>query len=84
MKRHVATVHEERKQIECDICNVKFTLKQMMIHHVAVVHEGNKQFNCDICNTNFGQKGNLKRHVAMVHEEVNNLTFVMLNLHQNR
>ena len=62
MIKHVAMVHE-RKQFKCDICNIRFTSKQIMIYHVAAVHEENKQFN-----TNFGQKGNLKRHVATIHD----------------
>ena len=65
MNRHVATVHEEKKQFKCDICNDDFKSKHVMKEHIEKIHKGkeNEKFKCDICNAKFGQKGNLKTHV---------------------
>ena len=50
LNEHVATVHEVRKQFECDICKIKcFAEKKTLNKHVLAVHEGKKPFNCDVC-----------------------------------
>ena len=59
MNNHVATVHEGKKQFQCDICSANFGEKGSLNKHVATVHEGKKEFKCDICNANFRQKGSL-------------------------
>ena len=56
LNKHVVTVHEEKKEFKCAICNAEFTSKHMMNSHITTIHEGKKQFQCDICNMNFGLK----------------------------
>ena len=51
LNQNVATVHEENKQLKCDICNTNFRQKGNLDQHVATVHEENKQFKCDICKS---------------------------------
>ena len=65
--RHVGTVHEEKKQFECKVCNSKFTQKANLNRHVTIVHKGSKQFKCEVCNTKFGEKAYLNKQVARVH-----------------
>ena len=50
----MATIHEGKKPSKCDICDAKFTAKQVMNGHIATVHEGKEPFKCDIYNANFG------------------------------
>ena len=50
MKRHVASVHEERKTFKCDICDFSWAERNVLKVHVVSVHEGDKPSNCDICN----------------------------------
>jgi KRAB domain-containing zinc finger protein len=48
MKRHVASVHEEKKPFKCDIYDFSCAQRNVLKVHVASVHEGDKPFNCDI------------------------------------
>ena len=42
MDRHIASVHEGRKQFKCDNCDYSFFRKDQMKKHVASIHEGKK------------------------------------------
>ena len=42
LQRHLATVHEGKKQFKCSICNKNFEQKRDLNKHVATVHEGKK------------------------------------------
>ena len=66
MNKHIATVHEGKKQFKCDICNANFGQKGDRNRHVTTVHEGKKPFKCDICNAKFGKWTVLihKSHIA--------------------
>ena len=48
LKRHVATVHEERKDFQCEICQKRFSWQGYLNQHVAAVHEERKDFQCEI------------------------------------
>ena len=39
LKRHVAAVHEERKDFQCQICEKRFSRQGDLRRHVATVHE---------------------------------------------
>ena len=43
LNKHVATVHEGKKQFKCAICNAVFGQKPHFIKHVLTVHEGKKK-----------------------------------------
>ena len=53
MNGHIATIHEGKKQFQCDICKAEFTSKGGMKGHLRTIHEGDKQFKCEICNACF-------------------------------
>ena len=63
MKRHVASVHEEKKTFKCDICDFSCAERNVLKVHVVSVHEGDKPSNCDICNNCFPKWDKLKRQL---------------------
>lgn len=67
LKRHIATVHEDRRSFVCDICQTSFGLKQNLVTHVRVKHERSRPFACDICGMTFGYKQVLQNHVRNIH-----------------
>ena len=48
LKKHVVSVHEEKKPFKCEICDYSCSLKNNMKRHVESVHEGKKAFKCDL------------------------------------
>ena len=64
------SVHEEKKQYECIICNESFGRKFDMKKHIESVHEGKKPFKCTICKSCYTRKIALKKHIKTVHENV--------------
>ena len=76
MKRHVTSVHENKKQFKCEMCDYYFSQKGDLKRHVTAVHENKKQFKCEICEFTCSQKGNLTVHVASVHKKIRNHSYV--------
>ena len=68
LKKHVESVHEQKKQFHCNICDAYLTTKQSLNGHIATIHKGKKPFKCNICDASFTQKRNLNGHIASVHE----------------
>ncbi|CAB0040823.1 unnamed protein product [Trichogramma brassicae] len=78
--KHQKTVHEGRKDFECDKCEKKFGKKSYLRVHMRTVHEGRKDFTCeklhegrqdytcDKCEKRFGQKSHWVLHQKTVHE----------------
>lgn len=67
LKRHVMTVHEDRRCWRCDICGAAFGLKQNLGTHVRVKHEKRRPFACDVCSVSFGYKQVLQNHRRNIH-----------------
>ena len=40
--KHIKTVHEDKKNFNCDICEKRFSQKDVMNRHISSVHEKNK------------------------------------------
>ena len=71
IKRHLLTVHEEKKAINlrmCPFCDKGFNLPHHVKQHVEIVHEKRKLL-CSHCGSAFSTNGNLKQHVTSVHEK---------------
>ena len=50
IKHHIASAHEKKKPLKCNLCNSIFNEKGSLLEkHIALVHEENKPFQCDIC-----------------------------------
>lgn len=67
LKRHVMTVHEDRRGHQCQICGAAFGLKQNLATHIRVKHEKMRPFQCDACGANFGYKQVLQNHRRNIH-----------------
>ena len=71
MLRHVATVHEGKKKVECNICHK--ILYSSLKEHISIAHEGvkpkRKKAECDICHKILSSS-NMKKHILTVHEGV--------------
>lgn len=67
LKRHVMTVHEDRREWRCDICGAAFGLKQNLGTHVRVKHEKKRPFACEVCGACFGYKQVLQNHRRNIH-----------------
>ena len=52
MNIHIEAVHEEKKQLKCDICDAKYAQKSNLNTHAAV-HDVKKALKCDTCYTKF-------------------------------
>ena len=53
MKNHIASVHEGKKQHECNNCSATFDNLFDSEYHISSVHEGKKQHNFNRCIANF-------------------------------
>ena len=66
VKKHVASVHEEKKY-KCSKCDASYTFKMSLIKHINSVHEEKKN-KCLKCDASFRFKKCLKQHMASDHE----------------
>ena len=53
LKRHIVSVHEEKKLFLCSMCDDSFLKKGLLKNHIASVHEEKKP---SICSLNLGYK----------------------------
>ena len=67
--RHIAEVHERRKEFKWEICHRFFVRKNLLQNHVDAVHKGKRPCKCEVCNFACVQRGYLKIHIAGVHKE---------------
>ena len=76
LKRHIASIHEEKK-LKCVFCEQIFSRKDRLKSHVVLVHTKKELFSdidtqdfkkCTLCGKNFSRNDHLKRHIEVVHE----------------
>lgn len=67
LKRHIMTVHEDRRGYQCVTCGAAFGLKQNLATHIRVKHEKRRPFQCDVCGVSFGYKQVLQNHRRNIH-----------------
>ena len=80
VKRHISTVHEQRRLFQCALCNKDFTAKQVLQRHVYNIHRSGiespkimkqlaeSSIPCSICKEEFPNRRVLANHVLFVHE----------------
>ena len=52
LKRHVASVHEEKKPFTiCNICSAIYARNEKLKSHKTSVHERTNHFQCNVCGT---------------------------------
>ena len=49
MRRHVKTIHKDKKDFICGSCGKSFTQASYLRLHIKTLHEGHKEFKCDSC-----------------------------------
>jgi uncharacterized Zn-finger protein len=69
LKKHIRTIHEQRKDFKCPTCQLTFGQSSTLARHIRAVHEQRKDFQCPTCQLTFGYSGHLARHIRAVHEQ---------------
>ena len=59
--------YEEKKPINCGVCEKSFDENCELNSHIAIVHEGKKPFQCSICEETFAKNSEPNSHTAAVH-----------------
>ena len=67
MKRHIHSVHEDRKDHKCESCNKSFSQAGDLKRHYHIVHEGHKDHKCEYCVKSFSCSSNLNKHIHKIH-----------------
>ena len=75
---HIESVHNGKKQFQCNACNKAFSYKHTPNRHIESVHEGKKPFSCNICDKAFSYKHTLNGHIEAVHSGNSNVMFVTM------
>ena len=68
LKIHIRTIHEGRKDYECDSCGKFFPTITRCNNHIKLVHEERKDHKCKLCEKSFFVKATLQIHINTVHE----------------
>ena len=68
MKGHIESVHEEIKEVFCNMCNEKFSTKYKLKRHISHVHKNEKSYECNVCNYKFKSNTELTAHKKSMHE----------------
>ena len=73
MNHHINAVHENTTNHECDVCNAKFTWRELLLRHQIEIHDNRqlKQFSCSECGQSYKRQDYLKLHISTVHGEKN-------------
>jgi len=69
LRKHVHSVHEQRKDHACPHCDYKAGRAGDLSRHVRTVHEKRRDNACPHCAAAFGQASDLTKHVRIVHEQ---------------
>ena len=64
---HIKSIHEERKDLKCSICNSLFARQATLRSHIKT-HEKHKPFQCKTCDNCFTSKFIMEKHISAVHE----------------
>ena len=67
LQRHKRSVHEGRKDYNCELCGKSFATEFYLKTHTAKHKEG-EEFKCDSCTMSFFKEIDLSKHQFTVHE----------------
>ena len=73
LSKHISSVHTERKNYECNVCQYKTFLKGTFKNHQNTVHgigiELRKNYSCSLCENSYTCKSTLTLHTENVHKK---------------
>jgi hypothetical protein len=69
LKRHIISVHEEKRPFQCNSCDAKFKWKPNLKRHTDTVHEGKKPYMCNLCEFYSASKQGIYNHEMSVHSK---------------
>ena len=67
MKKCNDLVDFKLKPFQCEICETRFSKKDLLKRHIDGIHSELKPFQCKECNLSFPQRRRLQRHINGVH-----------------
>ena len=67
LKSHIKSVHLKVKDIECQLCDAKFTILNYLYQHMTNFH--GEKIKCDLCDQLY-PRGRLKPHIKEVHQNI--------------
>ena len=70
IKKHIASVHVQKKQYTCNVCEKQFNDKNNLQKHNKVIHLGEKNFQCKVCHVSFKCSISLEHHKHKVHDRI--------------
>ena len=70
IKAHISSFHSDF-QLECPICQQKFTRERLMTMHIQVAHNPNKkrEFKCKECDKAYTTTDYLRKHIRYQHKK---------------
>mmetsp|Transcript_16336 Transcript_16336/g.28234 ORF Transcript_16336/g.28234 Transcript_16336/m.28234 type:complete len:307 (-) Transcript_16336:1295-2215(-) len=67
VRKHIAAVHENRRDFPCPVCNKEFTQSSSLKRHIDLVHE--KRYKCTLCTREFKKASQLVLHTEVAHSK---------------
>lgn len=69
LKKHMAAIHEQRRDFQCLYCEKSFAQSYTLKEHTAAKHTFEYEHSCKLCGKAFAHKTNCGRHLKTVHKE---------------
>jgi len=69
LKKHMAAIHEQRRDFKCLYCEKRFAQSYTLKEHTAAKHTFEYEHSCKLCAKAFAHKTNCGRHLKTVHKE---------------
>jgi uncharacterized C2H2 Zn-finger protein len=69
LKKHIRTIHEQRKDFQCPTCHMTFGHSSTLARHIRTVHEQRRDFKCPRCDKTFCANQALQKHIRTQHED---------------
>ncbi len=70
-RHHKSSVHERKKEFQCNGCDSSFARNSHLKEHISSVHKIKKTFQCNKCSSSFARIGSFLNHVARIHKGKN-------------
>lgn len=68
LTKHIASVHEKKKDHACGVCGKRFAFRDGLLRHVSQVHMNERPYTCTTCGQRFKQASHLAKHNKTIHK----------------